>query len=119
PVHAGAPDPPGRVELQLPAVRREPEHGGGDRAGAAAGGGGQHRVPRAGAGVAGGGAGCSRGALGSRRPPSYLYLASLQLLVSRNLLGAGSFSQMVRPALRGVVWKLVVRSAKCRGSAAC
>ena len=33
-----------------------PEHGGGDRAGAAAGGGGQHRVPRAGAGVAGGAA---------------------------------------------------------------
>lgn len=42
--------------------------------------------------------------------PSYLYLASLQLLVSRNVLGAGSFPQMVRPALRGVIWKLVFRS---------
>jgi hypothetical protein len=47
---------PRRVELELPAVRRESQHGGGDRAGAAAGGGGQHRVPRAGAGVAGGAA---------------------------------------------------------------
>ena len=36
---------PGRVELELPAVRRESQHGGGDRAGAAAGGGGQYRVP--------------------------------------------------------------------------
>ena len=44
----GAPDPPGRVELELPAIRRETEHGRGDRAGAAAGGGGRHRVPRAG-----------------------------------------------------------------------
>ncbi len=33
------------VELELPAVRRESQHGGGDRAGAAAGGGGQYRVP--------------------------------------------------------------------------
>ncbi len=63
PVHAGAPDPAGRVELELPAVRRESQHGGGDRAGAAAGGGGQHRVPRAGAGVAGGVAGRSDRAL--------------------------------------------------------
>jgi hypothetical protein len=39
-IDVGAPDPAGRVELELPAVRREPEHGGGDRAGAAAGGGG-------------------------------------------------------------------------------
>ena len=31
PVHAGAPDPAGRVELELPAVRRESEYGGGDR----------------------------------------------------------------------------------------
>jgi predicted acyl esterase len=35
PVHAGAPDPAGRVELELPAVRRQSQHGGGDRAGAA------------------------------------------------------------------------------------
>jgi putative CocE/NonD family hydrolase len=47
--------------LELPAVRRQSQHGGGDRAGAAAGGGGQHRVPRAGAGVARGVAGCSSG----------------------------------------------------------
>ena len=33
------------VEFELPAVRRESQHGGGDRAGAAAGGGGQYRVP--------------------------------------------------------------------------
>jgi len=59
PVHAGAPDPARRVELELPAIRRESEHGGGDRTGAAARGRGQHCIPRAGAGVAGGGAGCS------------------------------------------------------------
>jgi hypothetical protein len=36
-IDAGAPDPAGRVELELPAIRRESQHGGGDRAGAAAG----------------------------------------------------------------------------------
>ena len=56
PVHARPPHPARRLELELPALRRQPQHGRADRARAAPGRRRQHRVPRARAGVAGGAA---------------------------------------------------------------